>query len=181
MASPWALWTWTNYILQIRRPTQREIMQRAQSHRETQRKGWEPTGPSVRPFGSSIESKAACTLKNSFNWHLVKQERFSETWIKHCIFNSTWICEKPCSIHCKQSERWLSKPKQTQGRESAHPWKISDRTDNETKLLVSPHINITESDKTTAKENQTGQKTVQLKRKFSFVCTSTLMKQKKLK
>lgn len=109
-------------------------------------------------------------FKSSFGW---KKERLSKTWIKYCIFNSTWTCEKPCSIHCKQSGRWFSKSYETHVRESAS-WKISERMDRATILRVSSQINVRLSDKTTMKENQTGQKTVQLKRKLPFIHTICL-------
>lgn len=52
--------------------------------------------------------------------------------------------------------------------------------DRETVLLVSSQINVKESDKTTTKETQTGQKTVQLKRKFPFAHTICFNETKKV-
>lgn len=52
--------------------------------------------------------------------------------------------------------------------------KTSERMDRATILHVSSQINVRISDKTTMKENQTGQKTVQLKRKFPFIHTICL-------
>lgn len=62
--------------------------------------------------------------------------------------------------------------------ERAHP-KTSERMDRMTILHVSSQINVRISDKTTMKENQTGQKTVQLKRKFPFIHTICLNETKK--
>lgn len=53
--------------------------------------------------------------------------------------------------------------------ERAHSLKTSEGMDRETILLASSQINIGESDKATMKGNQTGQKTVQLKRNVPFV------------
>lgn len=53
--------------------------------------------------------------------------------------------------------------------------------DRATILHVSSQVNVRLSDKTTMKENQTGQKTVQLKRKLPFIhtiCLSETNKQK---
>lgn len=52
--------------------------------------------------------------------------------------------------------------------------------DRATILHVSSQINVRVSDKTTMKENQTGQKTVQLKRKFPVIHTICFNETKKI-
>lgn len=58
-----------------------------------------------------------------------------------------------------------------------HFWNFWRDTERETILLVSAQINVRESDKTKMKENQKGQKTVQLKRKFPFDHTKQSLSQ----
>lgn len=123
----WATWIWMNCILQARRPTQRERDYAACP--ESQGDSMEELGVkhSLSPTVRHFHQVQSCMNFIFFNLHLVKKkERSSETWFKYCIFNSTWTCEKPCSIHCKQSGRWFSKSYETHVRESAS-WKISER------------------------------------------------------
>lgn len=155
-----------------------QILQLAQSQGDS-RKSWESSSPSVL-LSDFYQVQSCMYFIFFFNLHLVKKKLLSKAWIKYCIFNSTWTCEKPCSIHCKQSGRWFSKSYETHVRESA-PSKISERMDRVTILHVSSQINVRVSDKTTMKENQTGQKTVQLKSKFPFIQTICLNETKKLK
>lgn len=64
--------------------------------------------------------------------------------------------------------------------ERAHSLQTSEGMDRETILLVSSQINVEESDKTTMKGNQTGQKTVQLKINVPFVFRICLNKTTKV-
>lgn len=175
ITSLWATWIWMNCILQVRRPIEREIDYAACPESQPDSMEELRVKQSLSSYCHFYQVQGCMNfiivfLKSSFGW---KKERLSKTWIKYCIFNSTWTCEKPCSIHCKQSGRWFSKSYETHVRESAS-WKISERMDRATILHVSSQINVRLSDKTTMKENQTGQKTVQLKRKLPFIHTICL-------
>lgn len=164
-----------NCILQVRRPTQKERDYAACPESQGDSMEELRVTQSLSPTARHFHQVQSCMYFNFFFLILIwlKKERLSKTWINYCIFNSTWTCEKPCSIHCKQSGRWFSKSYETHVRESAS-WKISERMDRATILHVSSQIHVRVSDKTTVKENQTGQKTVQLKRKFPFIHTICL-------